>query len=50
MAEESKELTTAIKTLAGKITDNVTADDALKFTQAALNVAHTIVTFSNVKE
>ena len=30
----------AIKLLAGKITTEVKADDALKFTQAALNLAH----------
>ena len=30
----------AIKTLAGKITTESKADDALKFTQAALNLAH----------
>lgn len=30
----------AIKVLASKITDSVKADDALKFTQAALNLAH----------
>ena len=31
----------AIKLLAEKITGDVKADDALKFTQAALNLAHT---------
>jgi len=32
---------TAIKLLAEKIVADVKADDALKFTQAALNLAHT---------
>ncbi len=31
----------AIKVLAAKITKDVKGDDALKFTQAALNLAHT---------
>lgn len=32
---------TAIKFLAGKITGDVKADEALKYTQAALNLANT---------
>lgn len=32
----------AIKLLAEKITSDVKADDALKFTQAALNLAHVL--------
>ena len=36
-----KEIETAVELLAKKITDEVTADEALKFTQAALNLAHT---------
>lgn len=35
------EIGTAIKLLANKITSDTKADDALKFTQAALNLAHT---------
>lgn len=34
------EIEAAIKILAKKITDDVKSDDALKFTQAALNLAH----------
>lgn len=34
------EIEKAIELLAQKITTNVKADDALKFTQAALNLAH----------
>lgn len=37
----------AIKLLAEKITSDVKADDALKFTQAALNLAHVFATFDN---
>jgi len=35
------EIETAIKFLAEKIKDGVTAEEALKFTQASLNLAHT---------
>lgn len=38
------EIEKAIKLLAEKITSNVKGDDALKFTQSALNLAHTIAT------
>lgn len=34
-------IASAIKVLAEKITSSVKADDALKYTQAALNLAHT---------
>tara|TARA_R100001480_G_scaffold130028_1_gene127569 strand:+ start:149 stop:304 length:156 start_codon:yes stop_codon:yes gene_type:complete len=34
------EINRAIEVLAGKITENVESSDALKFTQAALNLAH----------
>jgi len=43
MADQTKEkMVNAIEALADKINDNVKADDALKFTQAALNAAHVI--------
>ena len=43
MAKKTKDkLVKAIESLADKITGDVKADDALKFTQAALNAAHTI--------
>jgi len=32
----------AVKELAGKITVNVKSDDALKYTQAALNLMHVL--------
>ena len=35
------EIENAIKLLAKKIASDMKADDALKFTQAALNLAHT---------
>ena len=41
MKEETER---AIKLLAEKITTEVKADDALKFTQAALNLAHVLAT------
>lgn len=34
------EIDKAIQVLAAKITENVESSDALKFTQAALNLAH----------
>ena len=42
-------LESAIKLLVSKSTDNTRADDALKFTQAALNLAHTIATLDGAK-
>jgi hypothetical protein len=40
MAQQEEKLVEAIEVLAGKITDDIKADDALKYTQAALNAAH----------
>lgn len=45
----TEDLKNAITTLARKITDSITADDALKYTQAALNLAHTAVTLSDLE-
>ena len=44
------EIKTAIKLLATKIDGAVKSDDALKFTQAALNLAHVLATMENVKK
>jgi hypothetical protein len=41
------EIEKAIKCLAEKIKGEIKADDALKFTQAALNMAHTAATLDN---
>ena len=41
------EIENAIKLLAEKISKDVKADDALKFTQAALNLAHTKATMAS---
>ena len=50
MAENTKEkLMKAIEVLADKITGDVKADDALKYTQAATNAANTICAIGNVK-
>lgn len=38
----------AIKLLAEKVTADVKSDDALKFTQAALNLAHVLATLDNL--
>jgi len=44
------EMKTAMKLLAEKITSDVKADDALKFTQAALNLAHVLATLDNMSK
>jgi len=50
MADTTKgKLVKAIESLADKVTGNIDANDALKYTQAALNAANTIITLSNVK-
>lgn len=40
----------AIKLLSDKITGDVRSDDALKFTQAALNLAHVLAVQNNINE
>jgi len=48
MADTTKEkLVKAIEVLAEKITGDIKADDALKFTQAAANAANTICAIGN---
>lgn len=42
------ETETAIKVLAEKVKSDMKADDALKFTQAALNLAHVLATIENM--
>lgn len=50
MADSAKEkLVKAIEVLADKITSDVKADDALKYTQAAQNAANTICAIGNAK-
>ena len=39
----------AIKVLAEKVTSDMKSDDALKYTQAALNLAHVLATIDNMK-
>ncbi len=46
MENVKEKLTKAIEALADKITSNVNANDALKYTQAALNAANTVKTLS----
>ena len=40
----------AIKLLAEKVDKEIKPDEALKFTQAALNLAHVLATFNNMKK
>ena len=47
MKEESEK---AIKVLAEKVTEDVKPDEALKYTQAALNLAHVLATLDNMKK
>lgn len=49
MAETKEKLVKAIEVLADKITSDVKADDALKYTQAANNAANTICVLENSK-
>lgn len=44
-----EEIEKAIKASAEKAAETKSADEALKFTQAALNAAHALATLSNVK-
>ena len=39
----------AVKVLAEKITSETKADDAQKYTQSALNLAHVLATIANMK-
>jgi len=39
----------AIKVLAEKVTSDMKSEDALKYTQAALNLAHVLATLDNMK-
>lgn len=43
------EIETAIKNLTQKTTGDVKAEDALKFTQSALNLAHVLATLGNIQ-
>ena len=47
--DTKKEVESAIKLLAGKINKDVKPDDAMKFAQAALNLAHVFATIENTK-
>lgn len=40
----------AISNLTNKVKENTSANDALKFTQAALNLAHTLATLAAIKK
>ena len=39
----------AIKVLAKKVTSDMKSDDAMKYTQAALNLAHVLATIDNME-
>jgi hypothetical protein len=45
----TKEIEQAIKLLAEKIDEPIKSEDALRFTQAALNLAHVLATLDNIK-
>ncbi len=48
--ENTTEINAAIKVLAEKITKESTPDEALKFSQSALNLAHTLQTFKSTEK
>ena len=43
-----KEIDQAIKTLAEKADGSIKSEDALRYTQAALNLAHVLAVFNNI--
>jgi hypothetical protein len=45
----TNEIEQAIKLLSEKIDKSVKSEDALRFTQAALNLAHVLATLNNMK-
>lgn len=49
MADTKEKLVKAIEVLADKITGDIKADDALKYTQAAVNAANTICAIGSAK-
>jgi hypothetical protein len=49
MVDTKEKLVKVIEVLADKITSDIKADDALKYTQAANNAANTICTLENSK-
>ena len=50
MAKTKEKLAKAIEVLADKIKDDIKADDALKFTQAAANAANTMCAIKNAEQ
>jgi len=49
MADTKEKLVKAIEVLADKITGDIKADDALKYTLAAVNAANTIYAIGSAK-
>jgi hypothetical protein len=45
-----KAIESAVKLLAGKITEDVKSEDALRFTQAALNLEHVLAVKANIEQ
>jgi len=45
---ETEALEKALQTIANKVKDTITADEALKYTQALLNLGHAITMFKNI--
>jgi hypothetical protein len=45
-----KEIEQTIKLLAEKTDDSLKSEDALRYTQAALNLAHVLATLNNMKD
>jgi hypothetical protein len=46
----SNKIETAIETLTAKIKGDIKPDEALKYTQAALNLAHVVATLEGAKK
>jgi|TARA_R110002167_G_scaffold276578_1_gene482527 hypothetical protein len=45
-----REIETAITLLSNMVVEDIESADALRFTQAALNLAHVLATIGNIKE
>jgi|TARA_R110001592_G_scaffold338000_1_gene624831 hypothetical protein len=45
-----KEIETAITLLSKMVVEDIESADALRFTQAALNLAHVLATIKNIEE
>ena len=48
LSKNDEKMTKAVDCLMDKISSDIRSDDALKYTQAALNIAHVAITLANL--